>query len=275
MYQSSLPNTVLCWYWDLRPVYQKKRSPSWKHILLNKFVVREPRPFLLIFSTSWTSLRFGVHTTPLDNIFSSGHSVTVTRPNNGNLMVRLLILKPLRLGKYSSSKYFNWLKEISSPASSLPSSVTISVNLLHSAIIISLSCTKLLAVGEGTRQLNPWHSDTLKFPKFLTNTEDGSKFFNLPHLDTWPDVEKDCLVGSFHESWQICNRLGISDSLNTVKCSIVPACCPYLSTSWCAHISSMKECPTYSVLRVEIAQSLSPQRRKPIQFIWRFIKTLF
>ena len=203
-----------------------------------------PLAILLFFSASWTSLSFGIHTTPLENIFSWGHSVTVTRPKNGNLMVWLLIVKPLRLGKYSSSKYFNWLKEISSPASSPPSSVTISVNLLHSAIIISLSCTKLLAVEEGTRQLNLWHSDTLKFRRFLNDTEDGSEFFNLPHFDTWPDFEKACLVGNFHESWQICNRLGISDSLNTVKCSSVPACCPSLSTSWCAHITSMKECPT-------------------------------
>ena len=178
-----------------------------------------PLAILLFFSASWTSLSFGVLTTPLENLFSSGHSVTVTRPKNGNLMVWLLIVKPLRLGKYSSSKYFNWLKEISSPASSPPSSVTTSVNLLHSAIIISLSCTKLLAVEEGTKQLNPWHSDTLKFRRFLNDTEDGSKFFNLPHFDTWPDVEKACLVGSFHDKFVTDWAFQMALTLSNVRAS--------------------------------------------------------
>ena len=202
----------------------------------NRLIV--PPAILLIFFYQLNLLELW---SPYDSIREFGHSYL---SHNGTLMVWLLRLKPFRLGKYSSSKYFNWLKEISSPASSPPSSVTTSVNLLHSAIIISPSCTKLSAVEEGTKQFNPWHSDTLKFRRFLNDTEDGSKFFNLPHFDTWPDVEKACLVGSFHESWQICNRLGISDSLNTVKCSSVPACCSSLSTSWCAHITSMKECPT-------------------------------
>ena len=115
--------------------------------------------------------------TPLEKIFNSRHPIPARFSSDGNLMMRLPKWKLLRLGKSRSDKYFNWLKQISSPASPSPSFVTISLILLHSYKVNSLSWTKLLTVVKVAKLIKPWHFDILKVFKFLKYIEDGTEFF--------------------------------------------------------------------------------------------------
>ena len=75
---------------------------------------RSPFPSSLNVYCVWMLASFGVLKTPLQKIFTLGHSVTLTWSNDGNLMVRFPKWKAVRLGNSRNSKYVKLLKAISS-----------------------------------------------------------------------------------------------------------------------------------------------------------------
>lgn len=100
---------------------------------------------LSFFSDSHTFCSLGVLEIPGEKVFIFGQFVTITSVKEGNLKVKFIEQKLVRLAKQSSFRLFNFLKMISFPASS-PLLATISVTIWHSFILIAESCTRLLAV---------------------------------------------------------------------------------------------------------------------------------
>ena len=134
-------------------------------------------------SDSHTFCSFGVLKIPREKVFIFGQFVTITSVRQGNLKVKFTEQKLVRLAKQSSFRLSNFLKMISFPASS-PLLATISVTILHLFILITESCTRLLAVEDVTKYFNALQSRTCKAVRFPKDDVDGPKLIKLPQDNT-------------------------------------------------------------------------------------------
>jgi len=175
---------------------------------------------------SHTFCSFGV-LIPGEKVFIFGQFVTITSVKEGNLKVKFIEQKLVRLAKQSSFRLSNFQKMISFPASS-PLLATISVTILHSFILIAESCTRLLAVEDVTKYFNASQSHTCKAVRFPKDDADGAKLIKLSQLLT-SRVSRFWRSWSTWRSWfQIFSKSG---RLKSFKCSILARVCSSSSTS--------------------------------------------
>ncbi|POO02904.1 hypothetical protein TorRG33x02_009650 [Trema orientale] len=116
----------------------------------------------------------------MNKLFNLPQSLTNTSSKFGNRKLLFPQWKLSRLGKSRSLKVSNWLKTISplSAASPSPSFSTITCLIcLHLEILISLSCTRLLAAEDDVNKLSNLPQSCTRL---LAAEDDMNKLFNLP-----------------------------------------------------------------------------------------------
>lgn len=127
-----------------------------------------------------TRCSFGVLKSPWQKSFIFGHSLTITFSKTGNSKWWSPKEKLARLGRQLNCKYSSWLKTMP-PLTSSPSHAMISSIISQSVMLILLSSIRLLAVEQVIKAIDPWHLETFRVVKFLKDTDDGTKVFNLEH----------------------------------------------------------------------------------------------